>query len=1344
MLSSVSLTAHVNAPACFQLLPAGGESAEFEAESAYLWAKLAHRSILAVLNSGKQQPMAEVATQLVIAPIKGEIAFQDFCLELARLEWNDPDAETHGRRGQGQNGVDITGTDKAQGRGRAGMQCKGSESNAPRALTLKEFDDEVTKAKTLRPALGVYIVAFTGPRDATLSNRAAEYREQHKAEGLFEVYAWSWDEITERASRHPALVERLRRMVWPEPEVQPALAPRRPDGNAQLELLKDQFRAMTETIRYIDETPKADPADTANNAKIDLLRDFIRSGDSEAARGQLLAFISSLSEDTNPRIWFRAYANLGAAYVSTSQFDLAAEAFDSAAAKEGETADGFSYRARAAQVRRNDSECYANAKRALSLDAANVLAASLLIETAPEGTKTEDLEAEVTAVRTNGDVGWALSRRYSQGGLADEALRCAMDVVDDPTWTKPIAVADALLNTFDNDLDVRMGIQLSTENRARLERAVSEYEKAWAIIKTRRDRTLWIHTVMNLNAAYRMSGRDAEADALALDAYTWAPEVEAVQMRAALAHLHAGQFETAQALAEKLAGIKTDAALFAAHMCAAAKDYPKTLKWAQKALDETEGRDKMRAAELLVLALEQTEAPDKALAKALVLEKEVESAPSFLARIAELARRSLDQAVLERVRTELDAFEIGSLDPVERFELGEAYADDEQWSKAADAIEGMYALDHESVLLKRRLYALLQADRRQDARALFESLSPKVKIAKGISRLGAAIYERSGQLKEAIDQLTEALKIGPEDLRTRLDWVRLNLRESQEEVVRKWVRKADLSLAGGTDDLMEFAQVLSRFGRHQEAVKLGYQTLRAAWGTSETAHVKYTSLFLLRGGKKEAWLDPKVAGIDTEVTLKRANGETSIYRIEAGPPTAGRIAPDHPLAVALIGKKKGDHVTLPEGIGEAVDWTIEEVKHVYLALFHQVMKEHAALFPGNTSFGMFSVDPQSPQGFEPLLESLRARARTGQEVLELYKTANVPIDFVAEVLGSDVLDVASVLRWTSNLTLDTCHGGSQERDEAFAQLAHTGAFLVDDLTLGLWDEVGLLETLRDKGVRVQVVQATIDKATARIEKAKLSIGERGGVMAAVGDRFQYTEIPASVRKDQVTALEARLERVRELVDIVPTEAWKPGTFPAGIDDVLSESSKDTVSTAIATGVPVVCDDRRLRALARDLGVQASGWTQPFLLTLVEKGSLSKRDYATTLAKLAENRIGFISVDALDLVSAIVADDVETLNSLLKCLTAATVDPVSLVQVADVFLTVLWVRPTLKASRERFSSALLEQILANRKEDQLGLIQQIFWRVRRGLERGPFPSNFIAGAFHNYMMGFILGHFLPTE
>jgi len=75
-------------------------------------------------------------------------------------------------------------------------------------------------------------------------------------------------------------------MVNPDHSPQLTLAPRRPDGNTQLDLLKDQLKAMAETVRYIDESPKADLEDATSNAKIDVFRDFTRPSSSSSSPQQ--------------------------------------------------------------------------------------------------------------------------------------------------------------------------------------------------------------------------------------------------------------------------------------------------------------------------------------------------------------------------------------------------------------------------------------------------------------------------------------------------------------------------------------------------------------------------------------------------------------------------------------------------------------------------------------------------------------------------------------------------------------------------------------------------------------------------------------------------------------------------------------------------------------------------------------------------------------------------------------------------------------------------------------------------------------------------------------------------
>ena len=51
-------------------------------------------------------------SQIQRPPIRGELAFQEFCLKLIRRYWNDDKAELYARRGQSQYGIDIRGQDR--------------------------------------------------------------------------------------------------------------------------------------------------------------------------------------------------------------------------------------------------------------------------------------------------------------------------------------------------------------------------------------------------------------------------------------------------------------------------------------------------------------------------------------------------------------------------------------------------------------------------------------------------------------------------------------------------------------------------------------------------------------------------------------------------------------------------------------------------------------------------------------------------------------------------------------------------------------------------------------------------------------------------------------------------------------------------------------------------------------------------------------------------------------------------------------------------------------------------------------------------------------------------------
>lgn len=140
------------------------------------------------------------------------VAFESLCLDLWKEIWKDSGAKKTGRRGQTQDGVDISGC--AEGR-QMGVQCKKKDGHLRYKLTIAELEKAVTKAKSFSPKLDVLTIATTGPKDAAIEERARILSEEHRAEGLFSVEVWAWEDIWHDLYRRKALLKRIRPIYWP-------------------------------------------------------------------------------------------------------------------------------------------------------------------------------------------------------------------------------------------------------------------------------------------------------------------------------------------------------------------------------------------------------------------------------------------------------------------------------------------------------------------------------------------------------------------------------------------------------------------------------------------------------------------------------------------------------------------------------------------------------------------------------------------------------------------------------------------------------------------------------------------------------------------------------------------------------------------------------------------------------------------------------------------------------------------------------------------------------------------------------------------------------------------------
>ena len=137
-------------------------------------------------------------------------AFERLTRDLFVRITGDVHMDLHGRNGQPQSGVDVSGVDQRT-RVQVGIQCRGRGDGSAwtnSRLTQKELREEVAKARSFYPKLDVFVVLTTGPNDVRLKKAAAEISERHARDGSFEVQVHGWDWLEGRLSEHADLAIR--------------------------------------------------------------------------------------------------------------------------------------------------------------------------------------------------------------------------------------------------------------------------------------------------------------------------------------------------------------------------------------------------------------------------------------------------------------------------------------------------------------------------------------------------------------------------------------------------------------------------------------------------------------------------------------------------------------------------------------------------------------------------------------------------------------------------------------------------------------------------------------------------------------------------------------------------------------------------------------------------------------------------------------------------------------------------------------------------------------------------------------------------------------------------------
>ncbi|MGO8867618.1 MAG: PIN domain-containing protein [Alphaproteobacteria bacterium] len=1235
----------------------------------------------------------------------------------------------HGRRGQPQSGVDVYGNDRVEKRF-VGVQCKGKEQGYGHTLTKIELRKEVEKAKTFRPPLEVFIVATTAVNDVEIQALARKITEEHKQVGLFEVRVQAWDTLRQRITDYSDLVTKH------FPDFAPYdLAGKIDDSIATTQQEGEQTRATIDRgfdklLVAINERPAAaDPL----QVRIGEIAKLMEDGYPQAALSGFENLWTKEGARASPRNRYRLQANIGSAHLIMGETDAAVRYFRAAHMEEPDWAGARAILATAELIDGNLSRAYDLAKGVLIDDSTSDRAAAVLLEAAPTEISLTDLEALIPQeLKRRFDIvlNFAIRARKTGNAAASQAYAERAFDMQPEDWRTNSVLAETLLEPIFAIEGIALTRYVPAELQPQLDRALGRLREAWAELMARDDTSRGIHVAANFISALDLAGLESESERVLDQALKTLPSYPPILRRYAQ---KMAQAEDWSAAAKALSAIPAKEAvpedrLFRIQMLSRKEDSLSVLLQARQLLQEFgSSRHGEIAATMLLEAAAKCGRLHEELSALLV------SWPnSILIRFVALTFIDEGDPLRPALLSEIDRLVSGISDPRDRFYAAEALFSAGAYAKAAELYEGLHGDDKDTIGLRRHLQALHYADRRREARQLFDGLTDELKVQAAYTEMGVAIYERSGMLSEA-RSLLERVLASQNDLHKRLQWAGLCERLGDSQTVIQWLMTVTADQQGQPRDLMALALAIDRKINDPKCLPIAYRALRAGYSDPQI-HLSYTIGLFIEGqvgrGKIVA---PAVVEPNSAVLLIEKDGEKRLTRILETEPAPqierDEIAPTHLIAQQLMGLKQGDEIEIGNvGVGPT-RYVVAEIRNKYLHAHFRSLERFETLFPENRAFGTFKIDEsKGDEKFKPIFDSVKRRGEFARQLQDVYRSGSVPLAMIAKMAGTSPFDVWEAFLHHADLDFQTALGVPEEYAQSDEFLRNTRRAIIDPVTLYGLVRLGIAAQVRRCFEDLGVVQATVDTLRMLVNERRERKGVRQGTLGWDGEHYHMVELSDAENDRQIANAEAVLAFASELT-LVPAEAQAEirGDAKHLFED-MEPAYLDTVFAALGDQRVLLCDDRPFRALSLAAAGVGGVWTQAAARFAARDNVIPLPDYLEIVGTLAETGYAHATIGPLDFLFELRKSGwiiTRRISKLVEILARPTVTPESLRRLlADLALLGWREKPDTRAYKSLMAAVLKGLANAQPQLDLTELITGICDRVFNKLSANTHKHLFV--------------------
>lgn len=1299
----------------------------------------------AAVTDGAARTSIPITTRLAIEIPKPKDwqAFQRNCVLLFRAELVDPNAQEYGRSGQAQRGIDVLGRRGGSGDHFVGVQCR----LIARPLKEPKILSDAREALEIKAGLKELIFATTAPDDVGAHDAAIAVTKQLHDEGHdLTVVVYGWGQLQTLIAPHEIAYNAFHPSAVANSAPQ-TLSPidRELDLAARIAAqVAEQLRGSPLVVTTDVDAGSADE-DPALHARIDIFRDLFKNGgETLLARRGLLELLSSEDLASKPWAKYRIETNLASIAIDMGHEAEAAERFEAAYAAMPENGDARSNLSLARLIQGRYDEAMRLAREALDIEPRPASAIAYLLQAAsrsdwqgePETLIPDDLRGSVSA-----DLGLAeFLRRRDTPGWAARSLELAR-AHDEVEEFARIRAISTLALALDSGETVPGGIGPVSE--ADLNRAAND-------LKALVEHNLEIgfgdahDNAVHLNNAavlLRLCERHEESEALLVRGMPTAHDEPNLRRLLALARMELDKLE------EGVAAIGNDPdpenQILHADMLSLAGDPAAGLN-AALAIDPSALDARLQRLRWRTIGETALRVRDAGVLKQAVDGLRVIDPGDMGASVMELRGLRMEGGDIEAFEDRLRALAAsapGDMDMASRFLLANELYGENLAEEASRLLEGHVDLGRASPAATLYLRSLAGARRDEAFREAIAAVTSGLSAEPGTLWTIAAHAWNLGDLEGSLRAIEDLLAVEPDNAQARLLRIEIFIRQDKSgkifEELEKPVEALDWKRPS---DQFRLAALLGHFGFVERAADLAYRMfvehrdLSRAWTT--------LSMLVLDEGRSsedraQLWGADQVAD-NSAVDLVYDDGSEVFFIVEPDPRLrrldSDSWEPDHPLAVAVAGLRKGDTFVGTDGRAGSVG----DVRHKYVARLHYALKHFEKRFPGVQGFKSIQVDIDSPDVFEELRAQLRARKEWLAEEESQYVNGPMPIAGLAFRVGMDAIEAGAGLA-SNGIALKTAMGRADERLAA-AQLIDTNerqGCVLDLLTFWTAWRIGALGTIIDICGPIAIPQSLLDRMRARRERLQYYARD-GHHSAGIGDdgKILLTEVSADAIKASIADAEQAIAWLEEHAEVLPLVAGEG--LPADLRRNLQHGKGDLFDALIIarqSGRLHVSDDLPMRELDRATAGAGGVWLHSVFDYALRTNAVDQDQYIRWTAALVDFGQSYLGVSGQVLARAARLDAEAgqapgpLFKTLCRMIGGAIADPVSHMQAALGCISDLWDDRSAMPYREAATGYLLEQLIRERNDDFAPMLANL---ISAGRSIIGFP-----GYAHRWLQG----HFL---